>query len=391
MSSQDIECSKYSRYLKNEFINWTSGNERIDDFIQGIQLEINDHQDVVFEWIPYNQFEFDEIEQTGKNSFMTIYSAIWKNGPLYWNIQYEEYVRDPNRAVALKYLHNLQNPIELVINEVKKYSTKNEAFSLYGISENLETNDYILVQKHVSGNEKIDDFIQEMQLKVEDKIFEWIPYSQFNEIKETGKNNFMTTYSAIWKNDPLYYNNWGDEYMSNSNKEVALKILHNLQNPVEFVINEVKKYSTKNESFLILYGISQNPYTKDYILVQNNSINLTNWISGNEKIDHFIQEMQLELEDHYDIVFEWIPYINGPLHYNNWEEGYIRDSNKEVALKLLHNLQNSVEYIINEAKKYSIKDKSFLMLYGISQNPDTIDYILVQNNSVNLTNWINGK
>jgi hypothetical protein len=117
---------------------------------------------------------------------------------------------------------------------------------LYGISQNPDTNDYILVQNNalnltnwMSGNEKIDNFIQERQLKAgkyKDIIFEWIPYNQFNQIKETGKNGLITVYSAIWRDGPLYscYN-----YRHNLNKEVALKCLHNLQNPIEFVINEV--------------------------------------------------------------------------------------------------------------------------------------------------------
>ena len=40
-----------------------------------------------------------------------------------------------------------------------------------------------------SGNEKIDNFIQEMQLKIDrynDILFEWIPYNQFSDIKEIG-------------------------------------------------------------------------------------------------------------------------------------------------------------------------------------------------------------
>jgi hypothetical protein len=119
-----------------------------------------------------------------------------------------------------------------------------------------------------------------------------------------------------------------------------------------------------------LYGISQNPDTNDYILVQNNSINFTNWISGNEEIDNFIHEIQLMIKDHKEIVFEWIPYSqfkkikvmgknsstsvysaiwkNGPLHWSKQDEEYTRDSNKEVALKCLHNSQNTIEFVINE-------------------------------------------
>jgi hypothetical protein len=103
-----------------------------------------------------------------------------------------------------------------------------------------------LVQSTViwaSENEKIDEFIQEKQLKIEDHndvVFEWIPYNQFNEIKETGRNDLITVYSAIWKDGPLYKKNWQSvNYTRDSNKEVALKCLHNSKNPIEFVINEV--------------------------------------------------------------------------------------------------------------------------------------------------------
>src|SRR5437588_8206146 len=50
-------------YFKRNFMNWTSGNDTIDDFIQGMQLKINSYS-VVFEWIPYNQFK--NLNITGK-------------------------------------------------------------------------------------------------------------------------------------------------------------------------------------------------------------------------------------------------------------------------------------------------------------------------------------
>jgi hypothetical protein len=62
----------------------------------------------------------------------------------------------------------------------------------------------------------------------------------------------------------------------------------------------LKKYSTKNKAFFVLYGISQNSDTNDYILVQNH----LHWMSGNELIDGFIQEMQLKIDGHNNIVFE---------------------------------------------------------------------------------------
>ncbi|RGB21397.1 hypothetical protein C1646_778129 [Rhizophagus diaphanus] len=316
-----------------------------------------------------------------------MYSAKWRNGPLHNG----KYTRDSNKEVALKCLYNMKNPVNSLINEAKKYSTKNDKFPiLYGISQSPDTSDYILVQKYPtwsSENENIDDFIQERQLNInsyDDVVFEWIPYNQFNKIKETAKNGSISVYSATWKEGPLRKKDkWGLYYTRDSNKEVALKCLHNLQNPVDFLINEAKKYSTNKDNFLVLYGISQNPDTSDYILVQNDSINLLNWMIGNEKINDFIQEIQLNINSYDDVVFEWIPYNqfnkikeigkngsitvysamweNGPLYKKNkWSSCYTRDSNKEVALKCLHNLQNPVNSLINEAKKYSTKNDKFL-------------------------------
>ena len=94
-------------YLRKNFTSWTSGSEKIDNFIQEKQLEINDSQDLVFEWIPYNQFL--DIKEVDKNDFSTIYLAKWRNGSLYWDENIDKYLRKFDIKVALKYLHNLQN------------------------------------------------------------------------------------------------------------------------------------------------------------------------------------------------------------------------------------------------------------------------------------------
>ncbi|GBC05106.1 hypothetical protein RclHR1_06030006 [Rhizophagus clarus] len=406
MSYQTNLLAKHNilSHLKNNFKIWTSRNEKIDDFIQKRQLEIVVCEDIVFEWIPYNQF--NEIKETGKSSHTTIYSALWRDGPFKYNSQLKRYTRNSKKEVALKYLHNSQDPIDLLINEAKKYSTKHEAIlALYGISQDPNTNDYILVQNNyvfISEKEKIDDFIYEKQLKTnkyEDIVFEWIPYNQFDEIKEIGKcDDISVVYSAIWKNGPLKYT-CNDEYTRSSNKKVALKYLHNSQDSIDSLINEAKKYSTKRRTFLALYGISQDPNTNNYILIQSNYF----FISNNEKINYFIYEKPLKTNICEDIVLEWIPYNqfdeiketgksghttvysaiwkNGPLKYT-YKDNYTRDSNKKVALNYLHNTQDVIDSLINEAKKYSTKHKALLVLYGISQDPNTNDYILVQNNYI---------
>src|SRR5436190_5379521 len=66
-------------YSKENFTNWTSGNEKIDDYIKEMQLAINYSWDITVEWISYNRFA--NVKEIGKDDFATIYSAIWKDGP----------------------------------------------------------------------------------------------------------------------------------------------------------------------------------------------------------------------------------------------------------------------------------------------------------------------
>src|SRR5206468_10703217 len=102
--------------LKGNVTNWTSGNEKIDGFIQEMQLKIDNQWDIVFEWIPYNQFS--DIKEIGRGGFATVYSAIWRDGPLNWNSYADKYTRIFNKEVALKCLHNSQNITDEFLNEV---------------------------------------------------------------------------------------------------------------------------------------------------------------------------------------------------------------------------------------------------------------------------------
>ena len=46
-----------------------------------MQLKIDKYSDIIFEWIPYNQFS--DIKEIGRGGFATVYSAIWKDGPFF--------------------------------------------------------------------------------------------------------------------------------------------------------------------------------------------------------------------------------------------------------------------------------------------------------------------
>src|SRR3954469_6657831 len=94
---------------------YCSGNKIIDDLIQEMRSKISNKSDIVFEWIPYNQF--DNIDKISKGDF-TIYSAIWKNGPLYYYHYYDKHKRKSDKKVALKCLHNSQNITNEFLNKV---------------------------------------------------------------------------------------------------------------------------------------------------------------------------------------------------------------------------------------------------------------------------------
>ena len=103
-------------YLKQNFTNWTSENEKIDDFIREQQLRINDYNSLAFEWIPYNQF--NNIKEISKDDSSILYSATWKNGPLKYHIYNKKWTREPDKKVTLKCLFNSSNTINELINEV---------------------------------------------------------------------------------------------------------------------------------------------------------------------------------------------------------------------------------------------------------------------------------
>jgi len=94
--------------LKANFTNWTSGNEKIDKFIQTMQLKIN-YDDNVFEWISYQQ-----LKQLSRNDFI-----MWKDGPLKYDKNLKKYVRSSmNGVFVLNCLYNSQNNINEVLSKV---------------------------------------------------------------------------------------------------------------------------------------------------------------------------------------------------------------------------------------------------------------------------------
>ncbi|RHZ77222.1 hypothetical protein Glove_184g53 [Diversispora epigaea] len=142
-----------SKHFQNDFNNWTSGNDKIDKFIQDAQLNANYSSDVI-EWIPYDRFK--DVKQIGKGGFGTIHYARWIDGFIRnWDIENQQWKRQRNWEVALKKFDNFVN-FNDVLNEMKihfKTWTKyNTSVRFYGITQDPETHSYMVLQYASEGN-----------------------------------------------------------------------------------------------------------------------------------------------------------------------------------------------------------------------------------------------
>src|SRR5579862_7832505 len=79
-------------YLKDNFSNWTSGNNDIDNLIQECQIKTLEPDNIV-EWIPYNNLQ--NIKYLTKGGFSEIYTADWIDG------SYEEWDSKERRLKRL--------------------------------------------------------------------------------------------------------------------------------------------------------------------------------------------------------------------------------------------------------------------------------------------------
>ncbi|POG69536.1 kinase-like domain-containing protein [Rhizophagus irregularis DAOM 181602=DAOM 197198] len=126
-----------------------------------------------------------------------------------------------------------------------------------------------------SGNNDIDKFIQDTQLSATDyeKVLEWIPYNKLYDIEYIAKGGFGKVYRAKWIDG--YIESW-DNINKNwkrydSNEFVALKSLNNSENVTSEFINEITMHFKTIKFYFIsvfrVYGITQDPETKNYMMV----------------------------------------------------------------------------------------------------------------------------
>ncbi|GBC40449.2 kinase-like domain-containing protein [Rhizophagus irregularis DAOM 181602=DAOM 197198] len=421
-SSHVKKCNKCNYtcnaiHFQQNFENWTSGNNNIDEFIQHTQLMAHKNSEIsnALEWIPY-----DRMDDIVKNKFGNVYKANWINGNIkHWDDKNQNWKREGhNRLVNLKRVNSLKNI---------KIEFENEINIPFGITQDPETKNYMMVLNNkckkcnrnvcntinfqhkfidwTSGNNDIDILIQETQLSAHDnadinEALEWIPYDRLDDIV---KNKFGNVYKANWINGNIKH--WDDKNQNwkreGHNRLVNLKRVNSLKNiKIEFE-NEIN----------IPFGITQDPETKNYMMVLNNKCKkcysrmcdtihfqykFIDWTSGNNDIDKLIQDTQLSAHNNIKKALEWIPYDRlynikyiaedefGKVYRANWIDGSINnwdsknqnwkreDYNMFVNLK---NLNNSKNVTIEFTNKIKIKYE----FYGITQDPETNNYMMVLN------------
>ncbi|GBC00572.1 hypothetical protein RclHR1_00390026 [Rhizophagus clarus] len=142
-----------AKRLKDNFKNWTSGNEIIDEFIQQSQLDAVCYLNYV-EWIPIEKFQ--NITYIAEGGFGKVYSAEWPEGHIEcWDIENKIWRRCRNSKYALKSVNNSSDISSDFLNEIKSHLQiyLNTVVICYGITQDPNTKEYIMVLQYCeNGN-----------------------------------------------------------------------------------------------------------------------------------------------------------------------------------------------------------------------------------------------
>jgi len=108
-----------SGHFRDNFPNWTSGDDNINKLIQESQLNA-ENEGQLLEWIEYSNLK--DIEHLAEGGFGSIYKAIWKDGRISykWNVKKSEWERQGETKVAIKKYRNVTIVSSDFLNEVIK-------------------------------------------------------------------------------------------------------------------------------------------------------------------------------------------------------------------------------------------------------------------------------
>ncbi|CAB5181201.1 unnamed protein product [Rhizophagus irregularis] len=146
------------------------------------------------------------------------------------------------------------------------------------VSTRINNDNYHLIanymnKKTIRGPNEVNEvdvysFIRNT-LRLSNKVIEWIPYSQITNLKKIAEGGFSIIYKATW-----------------NRTDVAVKKLHDSENISKYFLNELRSLYQFNDANLCVigcYGITQDPITKEYMLILNYAEggNLHNYLQKN--------------------------------------------------------------------------------------------------------------
>ncbi|GBC39080.2 kinase-like domain-containing protein [Rhizophagus irregularis DAOM 181602=DAOM 197198] len=333
------------------------------------------------EYLTKNSLDLDSGKEIIAKNFANwtrnngLATAIWKEGSLHYCVN--EWIRISYEKVVLKFLYDSQNISDEFINKTRSYTDKK-----YGLSQNPDTrvgDDCLNTAMWKDGPLYYDTNKKEWVKEAYEKVclkylhnLQDITDEVINKIKSYLLGHYgdsLTT--TIWRDGPLYYDTDRREWTRESYVKVCLNYLHNLQDFTDEVINKIKSYLLEIEdNCLATVVCKEGPFYYDtseakWIRISYKIVCLRYLHNSRDTTDEVINKIESYL-------------INGYIEYYGIKESWERKSNTRVALKCLHNSQNFIDEFINEVKAYPNQNiKNILKIYGISQNPNTKDYIMV--------------
>jgi hypothetical protein len=103
-------------YLKDNFSNWTSGNNDIDNLIKNCQMQTFMPSSII-EWIPYDNLQ--NIKYLTRGGFSEIFTAEWIDGGYEeWDSKEHKLIRFGCHYVILKELENVESTSQSWLEEV---------------------------------------------------------------------------------------------------------------------------------------------------------------------------------------------------------------------------------------------------------------------------------
>ncbi|CAG8483359.1 4180_t:CDS:10 [Acaulospora morrowiae] len=125
-----------------------------------------------------------------------------------------------------------------------------------------------------SGNQDIDNFLRKFAERKKYPFLEFIPYEEFSNVIKIGHGEFSQVYKATWNKGCL--RNWNKKdgnFTRFPPSTVALKVLEESREMnSEFLkeqqfLNRTSMKAKYKKRFINVYGISQDPVSKNYIFV----------------------------------------------------------------------------------------------------------------------------